>query len=278
MSDVIEYVKQRIKAKGALNIASAISRSYLGGVGVGVLSDLALRSYNRGKAPEIQIIQIQTLSGCNYSCSFCPIGKTDLPSGRMSLELYEHILGQLGDFAGVIHPYLMNEPLLDKRIVQLCKLARERTRAKLMIQTNGSRLTEELARALVQYATVVVNDYLEDSSVLERIRSYNIQSKNLILVDRDPHATLSNRAGNVPGRPVVHLDRFCIRPFTQVYITYDGRLVLCCQDWKFEEEMGDLKQNTLEEIWNNEKYRQLRANLLARNRSGLCSKCDFPGI
>ncbi len=278
MGGVVDYVKHRVGSKGLLNVASAVSRTYFGGAGAGVLSELARLSYRRQR-PHIQLIQIQTQAGCNYTCSFCPVGKITLPGGRMSMELYEHVLAQLGDFRGELRPYLMNEPLLDKRIVELCRLARERTRARaITIQTNGSRLTREMAEELVRYATIIVNDYTEDNSVLARLRSYGIRSKNLILVDRDPHATLSNRAGNVPGRPVVRLRQFCVRPFTQVYVTSDGKLVLCCQDWKFEEVMGDLRQHTLAEIWNNERYRQLRTDLLSRNRTGLCSKCDFPGI
>jgi radical SAM protein with 4Fe4S-binding SPASM domain len=278
MSNVISYIRERRRSKGALNVLSALSRTYVAGAGAGLLSNLAWLSRRVSvRRAEFRLVAIETMSGCNYRCSFCPIGQIKLPSGRMSMELYLRILDQLRDFDGEIHPFLMNEPVLDKRIVEMCKLAKERTKARVVIQTNGSRLTEEVCDDLTRYATVIVNDYTSDNSVIARLKMFRSADK-LILVDRSPDAVLSNRAGNVPERPVVKLDNFCVRPFEQLYIAHDGRVVLCCQDWSFEEIMGDATQSTLDEIWNGERYRQVRASLLRKDRVGLCAKCDFPGI
>jgi radical SAM protein with 4Fe4S-binding SPASM domain len=279
MGNVVSYIRERARSKGVLNVLSAVSRTYLGGAGAGALSDLAWLSRRAAgdRAPRFRLVAIETMSGCNYRCSFCPIGQIKLPSGRMSMELYLRILDQLGDFDGEIHPFLMNEPVLDRRIVEMCRLAKERTRARVVLQTNGSRLTEEVCDELTRHATVIVNDYTADNSVIARLKTYR-SARALILVDRRPDAVLSNRAGNVPDRPVVKLDSFCVRPFEQLYIAHDGRVVLCCQDWSFEEVMGDATQSTLDEIWNGERYRQVRASLLRKERAGLCAKCDFPGI
>jgi MoaA/NifB/PqqE/SkfB family radical SAM enzyme len=272
------YSYRRARSKGMLNLASAVSRTYFGGVGSTALANAAwLRERAAKRLPRFSVVQIETMSGCNYSCSFCPIGKVKLPSGRMSAELYERIIDQLSDFNGAIHPFLSNEPLLDKRIAEFCRLAAERTKASVLLQTNGSRLTEELTALLTQYATVVVNDYTRDKAVLRRVSSYGIR-RNLILLDRSPDEILTNRAGNVPGRPIVQLRSFCVRPFSQLYIAHNGLVVLCCQDWQHEEVMGDATCQTLDEIWNGERYRRVRANLLNRDRRGLCSKCDFPGV
>jgi radical SAM protein with 4Fe4S-binding SPASM domain len=261
-----------------LNVGSAVSRVYLGGTGTTALSDLArLRYLWRAGEPQLEIVQIETSAGCNYRCSFCPIGTMPLPKGRMELDLYEHILGQLGDFRGEIHPYLMNEPLLDKRIVEIVRLARERTPARVLLQTNGSRLTRDLAEELTRYATVIVNDYREDGAVLRRVSEYGVR-KNLILVDRNPHAVLTNRAGNVQGRPLVHLDNFCVKPFTELAIAHDGRVVLCCQDWGFESVMGNVSDESIWDIWNSESFRRVRRRLLDKDRQGVCAKCDFPGV
>jgi radical SAM protein with 4Fe4S-binding SPASM domain len=257
---------------------SGASRTYLGGVGTSMLSDTAWRLQKRRRQPpKFTMVAIETMTGCNYRCSFCPIGQIKMPSGRMSMELYEHILDQLTDFDGVIHPYMFNEPLLDRRIVEVCRLARERTRAEVSIQTNGSKLTEELAEELTRYAKVIVNDYTRDNSVLNRVRGYRCRDR-LVLVDRNPDQTLTNRAGNLPIRPVVRLDQFCVRPFTELYIAHDGRVVLCCQDWSYQEVMGDVTKDSIEDIWHNERFAEFRESLLRRERIGLCARCDFPGI
>lgn len=273
----LQYGLLRAREKGWLNILSAISRMYLKGLGVNILSALCLRFLKKKKEYEFKIVQIQTLSGCNYSCGFCPIGKTKLPSGKMTMTLYMKIIDELKDFRGIIHPYLSNEPLLDKRIVELCRIAKEKTCASIIIQTNGSLLTKDLAAELSRYAFIIVNDYTENNEVIKKIKGYGIK-KNIILLDRNPRAILSNRAGNVPGMPEIQLNASCVRPFEQLYISFDGKVPLCCQDWKVEEVMGDLTFGSLKEVWENEKFSSVRQRLLRKERDGLCSKCDFPGV
>jgi radical SAM protein with 4Fe4S-binding SPASM domain len=65
----------------------------------------------------------------------------------MQVEVYHHIIDQLQElgFAGRISPYLMNEPLLDKRLPDLVAYTRERCPASwIAINTNGDALSEEL--------------------------------------------------------------------------------------------------------------------------------------
>ncbi|GGK06741.1 hypothetical protein GCM10010123_40630 [Pilimelia anulata] len=276
MTDIARYIQQRVRGKGVLNVLSGVSRTYAGGAGTRALSEAA-RLRHRTRPPRYTMVAIETMSGCNYRCSFCPVGTMKMPTGRMPLALYEKLLDQLADFTGVLHPYLFNEPLLDRRLPELVRMAAERTRASISIQTNGSKLTPELAEELTRYATVVVNDYTTDNSVLDRLRRYPARPR-LVLVDRNPDATLTNRAGNVPNRPTVRLKQFCARPFTEFYVTHDGRAVLCCQDWGYREVMGDLNTETIEQVWHSERYAAVRARLLRRERTGLCAGCDFPGI
>jgi len=69
-----------------------------------------------------------------------------------------------------------------------------------------------------------------------------------------------------------------IRDYHQVYCTYlfririepDGMIRLCPFIVKF---FGDLKKQSLEEIWNSEKYRQFRQKLLAGNLTPICENC-----
>ena len=62
-------------------------------------------------------VQIQTVTGCNANCVFCPNGKTSrsIPKGRrMAWDLYRSVVDQSIAF-GIrrYSVYLMNEPLLD---------------------------------------------------------------------------------------------------------------------------------------------------------------------
>ena len=58
-------------------------------------------------------------------------------------------------------------------------------------------------------------------------------------------------------------------------VTWDGRVVPCCFDFDAKVVLGDLKTQTMEEIWNGPAYIELRkAELEGRNRSELCANCN----
>lgn len=71
-------------------------------------------------------VGIQSQTGCNYSCPFCPQNKEGikLPKGTMEMELYEKIIAELSglDFSGLIRFGSTDEPLLDQRLVELVSI------------------------------------------------------------------------------------------------------------------------------------------------------------
>lgn len=106
---------------------------------------------NTTAAPLFRRIQIQTVSWCNRSCAFCPSGKFLVARAFMSLATYRRLMAQLHDlnFDGRISPYLMNEPLLDKRLPTLIADARQRCpESWIAINTNGDALSEALINRL----------------------------------------------------------------------------------------------------------------------------------
>lgn len=65
-------------------------------------------------------VMVQTSSLCNASCLFCPFPDTKdvLPQGVMSDDLFTKIIDECANYPHIerIMPYLMNEPLMDKKI------------------------------------------------------------------------------------------------------------------------------------------------------------------
>ncbi len=101
-------------------------------------------------------IQVQTIDRCNASCLMCPYS-TIKGSGTynyMEDELYEQILRDLKETGTVRHFVLMlqNEPLLDRKIAQRIKKAKETLddRTLIFIVTNGSLLTPKRAKELIE--------------------------------------------------------------------------------------------------------------------------------
>ncbi len=51
----------------------------------------------------------------------------------------------------------------------------------------------------------------------------------------------------------------CPYVFERVVINYEGKIRFCCADWETRHSLGDLRDQSLEEIWQGESYRELRA-------------------
>jgi len=69
---------------------------------------------------------------------------------------------------------------------------------------------------------------------------------------------------------------WCKRPFNQIYILYNGDCVLCCCDWDRTTTLGNLRHNTIEEVWNGPAYRRVRDLFLNQDRKDLlCGSCLY---
>ena len=100
-------------------------------------------------------VQIQTVTGCNASCIFCPNGKTEreIPRGRrMDWVLYRSIVDQCLEL-GIrrYSVYLMNEPLLDREIPERIAYISSRIKKPqyTKITTHGGLLSERMAKGLL---------------------------------------------------------------------------------------------------------------------------------
>lgn len=99
-------------------------------------------------------IQVQTFTRCNAACAMCPYpdvaGASDFPHTRMEETLFRSLLEQLeGQPVERFSPFLMNEPLLDKRLESWLHLTRRSLpTTTLGLFTNGSPLTARRAQGL----------------------------------------------------------------------------------------------------------------------------------
>ncbi len=65
----------------------------------------------------------------------------------------------------------------------------------------------------------------------------------------------------------------CMNLWTRTYVWYDGSINPCDFDYKSNLSVGNIKESSLKEIWNNEKYNTLRKNHLNKKRC-LHNPCD----
>jgi len=86
---------------------------------------------------------------------FCPYKDSynEVPKGRMSDELFEKIVAEIARFGVTrrVSPYLMNEPFLDKTILEKSRyIARHVPGCKVVITTNAGKLTKDVVDDIVQ--------------------------------------------------------------------------------------------------------------------------------
>lgn len=66
----------------------------------------------------------------------------------------------------------------------------------------------------------------------------------------------------------------CDNAFRSIYILFDGKVCPCCMDFKRKYIFGNIKNSSITEIWNNDKYKNFRRlHEISRIACNLCNKC-----
>lgn len=68
----------------------------------------------------------------------------------------------------------------------------------------------------------------------------------------------------------------CTSPFSSIQVFTDGRVPLCCCDYNATIEIGNVYKQTIQEIWQSEKYMKMRQMHLDRGRESIkmCRNCN----
>jgi radical SAM protein with 4Fe4S-binding SPASM domain len=67
-------------------------------------------------------------------------------------------------------------------------------------------------------------------------------------------------------------ETFCMMPWIHMHAFPDGRVYPCCLA-DYWHPVGDLRKNTMREVWNQDKYKQMRVNMLNDKPCVECTKC-----
>ncbi len=71
---------------------------------------------------------------------------------------------------------------------------------------------------------------------------------------------------------LIDSDNFCMLPWMHLHAFPDGRAYPCC--FALDKlHVGNVNENSMEEVFNGEKMKQMRLNMLANKRSRECAKC-----
>ena len=247
-----------------------------------------------GGIPMPLVVNIETLNRCNSTCEFCSanVHAEKRPLRQMEDTLYYSIIDQLADwgYRGHLTLYGNNEPLLDKRIVDFHKYAREKLPDSfIFMSTNGLILTVEKLDALKPYLNqLIINNYAMDyrlqagtQKVYDHVKAHPEEYKDIEIEIQMRYLkeVLTNRAGSAPNKKAKEdrvITETCLLPFTDLWITPDGRVGLCCCDNLEVTTLADLNEVSVRDAWNSAKMRDAR-NAIAAGRQNypFCKHCDF---
>ena len=245
------------------------------------------------EAPMPNVVNIETINRCNSTCAFCTanIHAEKRPFQQMDMELYKSIIDQLADwgYRGHLTLYGNNEPLLDKRIVEMHQYAREKLPdCFIFLSTNGLILKLELLKKLQPYVNqVIINNYANQYKMHRNIREIyeyatahpeEFRDVEIVIQMRYLQEVLTNRAGSAPNKQATEkvVKETCLLPFTDMWIMPSGKVGLCCCDNFEVTDFGDLHTMSLKECWDNPKLREMREKVAAgRQNYPFCRHCDF---
>jgi radical SAM protein with 4Fe4S-binding SPASM domain len=65
---------------------------------------------------------------------------------------------------------------------------------------------------------------------------------------------------------------FCMMPWVHQHAYPDGRVYPCCLS-EYDHPVGNLKENTMREVWNQDGYKEIRRNMLSDQPVKQCTRC-----
>jgi MoaA/NifB/PqqE/SkfB family radical SAM enzyme len=94
------------------------------------------------------------------------------------------------------------------------------------------------------------------------------------LADKIHITDLHNWAGTLNAESSVNYP--CYRPWLTLTVLWDGRVSLCCADFDGREILGDLRTHSIVDVWNNDRFRDVRRAHLDHGGPSICQSCDLP--
>lgn len=258
-------------------------------------------------------VSIETLALCNARCTFCPYPTLERIGTKMPDELIHRLIDEMAAFEKPFYfsPFKVNEPFLDARLLDICRRVNERVpKAILRLFSNGSPLTERKLAEVAALQNVVhlwislnTCDPQEYTELMGLDFNQTARRLDALHAMDFPHPVVVSKVSGVndaffaqyvtmrwpkfkpfvikrdgwlgfvdPSNPAIP-SAPCGRWF-ELSVVATGRVSLCCMDGKAEFPIGDVKSQSLLEVYNSPHWRSYRESV---TRSGLhpCRTCTY---
>ena len=214
---------------------------------------IQLLKFNGKNLPLPTEIEISESGTCNRTCSFCPRSDPNFVDKKefISNKLHKKLCLELKElnYSGTVRYSGFVEPLLDKNIFHLIKMARENLHnCNIEMVTNGDVLNlnrlKKLFESGLNKILISVYDGEEDAKKFELLcKEAKLNDKEYIVRHRylseenDFGITLSNRSGLMENAEYKieslksPLTKPCYIPSYTFFLDYQGDVLMCPHDW-----------------------------------------------
>jgi radical SAM protein with 4Fe4S-binding SPASM domain len=152
----------------------------------------------------------------------------------------------------------------------------------LEINTNSDFLTIDKVKDLYSAGCNQLTISMYDRDISEQIKTLisginiNVTFKHLYAERMELNEV--NRDNILTKINIVNKRETCYLPFYKMFIDYDGKVLVCNNDWGRQGVIGDINVHSLYEIWNSDEMLGYRKKLLAKDRDmNPCKFCNING-
>ena len=249
-------------------------------------------------------IYIETTNICNLSCNFCP--KTSRKLGFMGIESFNEIINKIKGYTNHIYLHLMGEPFLNKNLETFLKIAKEAD-LKVNITTNGTLINRvkdliidskavrqinislhsfeandndiefnKYINNILDFINEIIN-LIQDKLNLEINLIEELKEKKRLKLKDKVYLNMAEKFSWPDANlSLISEDVFCHGLRDQIGILLDGTVVPCCLDSEGKIPLGNIFEQSLEEIITSERARNIYDGFSRRRAvEDLCKRCGY---
>ena len=255
-------------------------------------------------------VQVELTEGCNLFCSFCGIhGIREKPGNYkfMNVQLAMILAKQLQNTGWLprIEFAMHGEPLLNKNAKEIIKVFRKRLpNCQLMLTSNGmpvqNSANQEVSELLDAGLNILaIDDYGQPaiSKIKTKLprdlwaeypsetdsphKRWSKKTKKIIFIEdirkseKGGHSKLINHCGCADKPLRKPLKARCAKPFRELSVRWDGNVAICCNDFRGVYKCGNITDQGVNELWQNEAFTAARKLLYNYQRAfAPCNICN----
>jgi len=257
------------------------------------------------------VVKIELVEGCNLFCKFCgikSIRKKTRDFKFLKVETAKEIMKKMvldGWNKNIRFELAMHgEPTFNPDLIEILSIIRGNCPdSSILIMSNGGGIHEGKIKLndIMKYINILALDDYKHSGIVPKIlkkvndiqieeypginiyKRHNKKTKMIVVVkdisnNPDRVRGLHNSAGNASELDFCRKSQRCARPFREIAFNHNGDMLLCCNDWKNEFKVGNIKDfESINDLWNHKDMVSARRILFHFGRKfSICKGCNDP--